>query len=68
MCDSLRHNSQTTAHRTGFVSKAPYEQESDPTTAQPYHNLDPARAAARLGPTVDTTRFAEAAAFLWQGP
>ena len=41
--------------------------KSDPTTAQPYHNLDPARAAARLGPTVDTTRFAKAAAFCGKG-
>ncbi len=41
--------------------------KSDPTTAQPYHNLDPARAAAKLGPTVDTTRFAKAAAFCDKG-
>jgi chromosome partitioning protein len=41
--------------------------KSDPTTTQPYHNLDPARAAARLGPTVDTTRFAKAAAFCGKG-
>ena len=33
----------------------------------PYFNLDPARAAARLGPPVDTQRFAKAAAFCNQG-
>lgn len=39
----------------------------DASAAQPYHNLDPARAAARLGPMVDTTRFAKAAAFCSKG-
>ena len=39
----------------------------DPSAAQPYHNLDPARAAAKLGPMVDTTRFAKAAAFCSKG-
>ena len=40
-----------------------------PETAapQPYHNLDPARAAAKLGPMVDTNRFAKAAAFCNKG-
>lgn len=36
-------------------------------SAPPYHNLDPARAAAKLGPMVDTTRFAKAAAFCSKG-
>ena len=36
-------------------------------SAPPYHNLDPARAAAKLGPPVDTTRFAKAAAFCGKG-
>ncbi len=39
----------------------------DTASAQPYHNLDPARAAAKLGPMVDTTRFAKAAAFCSKG-
>ena len=39
----------------------------DPSAAQPYHNLDPARAAAKLEPMVDTTRFAKAAAFCSKG-
>lgn len=34
---------------------------------QPYHNLDPAKSAAKLGPQVDTTRFAKAAAFCSKG-
>ena len=33
----------------------------------PYFNLDPERAAARLGPPVDTARFAKAAAFAAKG-
>ena len=39
----------------------------DAIQPQPYHNLDPARAAAKLGPQVDTTRFAKAAAFCAKG-
>jgi chromosome partitioning protein len=38
-----------------------------PDALPPYFNLDPAQAAARLGPPVDTTRFAKAAAFCNQG-
>ena len=38
-----------------------------PDIPPPYLNLDPARAAARLGPPVDTQRFAKAAAFCNQG-
>ena len=33
----------------------------------PYQNIDPARAASKLGPRVDTTRFAKAAAFCARG-
>ncbi len=33
----------------------------------PYQNIDPARAASKLGPRVDTTRFAKAAAFCTRG-
>jgi chromosome partitioning protein len=33
----------------------------------PYQNIDPARAASKLGPKVDTTRFAKAAAFCARG-
>ena len=36
-------------------------------SVQPYHNLNPARAASKLGPAVDTTRFAKAAAFCGKG-
>ena len=38
-----------------------------PDPLPPYFNLDPAQAAARLGPPVDTTRFAKAAAFCNKG-
>jgi len=37
------------------------------TTAQPYFNIDPARAASRLGKAVTTERFAKAAAFCARG-
>ncbi|HBU14535.1 MAG: ATPase [Rhodobacteraceae bacterium GWE1_64_9] len=37
------------------------------TTAQPYFNIDPARAASRLGEAVTTERFAKAAAFCARG-
>ncbi|MGB1208518.1 MAG: ATPase, partial [Paracoccaceae bacterium] len=33
----------------------------------PYFGIDPARAAETLGPPVDTTRFAKAAAFASRG-
>ncbi len=39
----------------------------DSPAPQAYHNLDPARSAAKLGPAVDTTRFAKAAAFCTKG-
>lgn len=39
----------------------------EPAAHQPYQNLDPARAAARLGSPVDTDRFARAAAFCGAG-
>ncbi|KFI25346.1 ATPase [Haematobacter missouriensis] len=37
------------------------------TPLQPYQNIDPARAASRLGGPVDTARFAKAAAFCARG-
>ncbi len=37
------------------------------TTPSPFHKIDPAKAAARLGDRVDTTRFAKAAAFCARG-
>jgi chromosome partitioning protein len=39
----------------------------DTPAPQAYHNLDPARSAAKLGQPVDTTRFAKAAAFCGKG-
>ena len=36
--------------------------KADSPPAPPYHNIDPARMAERLGPPVDTARFARAAA------
>ena len=51
-----------------YMSKKPDSaRKSDSPAPQAYHNLDPARAAAKLGPAVDTTRFAKAAAFCAKG-
>ncbi|KAF0676036.1 AAA family ATPase [Profundibacterium mesophilum] len=37
------------------------------TVPPPYHNIDPAKAAGKLGERVDTARFAKAAAFCTRG-
>jgi chromosome partitioning protein len=66
MCNDLcidRDNLHSCEQPRQIMTRRPEQAPSPP----PYFNLDPERAAARLGPPVDTARFAKAAAFAARG-